>query len=72
MRVGIMGGTLDPVHSGHIFVARRAREVLKLDRVMLLPAGDPPHKDPPTSQADRMEMARLAAAGCAGAFASGG
>ena len=69
MRVGIMGGTLDPVHSGHMFVARRAREILKLDRVMLLPAGDPPHKDPPTSQADRMEMARLAAAGCEGAFA---
>ena len=69
MRVGIMGGTLDPVHSGHVLVARKARELLKLDRVMLLPAGDPPHKAPPTPKADRMEMARLAASECEGLFA---
>ena len=69
MRVGIMGGTLDPVHSGHVLVASRARELLGLDRVMLLPAGDPPHKAPPTPKADRMEMARLAAAECEGLFA---
>ena len=69
MRVGIMGGTLDPVHSGHVFVAGKAMELLGLDRVMLLPAGDPPHKTPPTPKADRMEMARLAAAGCDGLFA---
>ena len=69
MRVGIMGGTLDPVHSGHVYVARMARELLRLDRVMLLPAGDPPHKAPPTPKADRMEMARLAANECGGLFA---
>ena len=64
-----MGGTLDPVHSGHVFVAHRARELLRLDRVMLLPAGDPPHKVPPTPKEDRMEMARIAASGCEGLFA---
>ena len=61
MRIGIMGGTLDPVHVGHIQVAELARKCLDLDRVMLLPAGDPPHKLPPTSKEDRLEMARLAA-----------
>ena len=69
MRVGIMGGTLDPVHSGHVLVARKAKELLKLDSVMLLPAGDPPHKAPPTPKEDRMEMARLAASECEGLFA---
>ena len=71
MQVGIMGGTLDPVHIGHIQVAQRARGYLNLDRVMLLPAGDPPHKIPPTSKEDRLEMARLAAQDCEGIFACG-
>lgn len=72
MRVGIMGGTLDPVHNGHILLARAALEALCLDRVMLLPAGDPPHKLPPASKEDRMQMARCAArAGGAGIFACG-
>ena len=72
MRVGIMGGTLDPVHNGHILLARAALEALHLDRVMLLPAGDPPHKLPPASKEDRMQMARLAArAGGGGLFACG-
>lgn len=61
MRVGIMGGTLDPIHNGHIQVARAALDLLKLDRVMLLPAGDPPHKKRLTSPKDRFEMVRLAA-----------
>ena len=69
MRVGIMGGTFDPVHCGHVFVARRAMELLGLDRVMLLPAGDPPHKAAPISKCDRMEMTRLAASECEGLFA---
>ena len=47
MRVGIMGGTLDPVHSGHVQIAKAAIDALGLDRMMLLPAGDPPHKTNP-------------------------
>lgn len=61
MRVGIMGGTLDPVHNGHIQVAKAALELLGLDSVMLLPAGDPPHKSNPISKQDRFEMVCLAA-----------
>ena len=42
--VGILGGTFDPVHRGHIALARHARAVLGLDGVLLLPCADPPHK----------------------------
>lgn len=71
MRIGIMGGTLDPVHNGHIQLALAARTMLNLDRVMLLPAGDPPHKLPPSAKEDRLRMAQLAAAEAEGLFASG-
>lgn len=71
MRVGIMGGTLDPVHNGHIQVAKAALEALQLDSVMLLPAGDPPHKSHPTSKKDRFEMVRLAAREVKGLFPCG-
>ena len=40
-RVGILGGTFDPVHYGHLAAARGAAQVLKLDRLLLVPAGDP-------------------------------
>lgn len=69
MRIGIMGGTLDPVHNGHLQLAQAARELLHLDRIMLLPAGDPPHKHRTTLKSDRMQMAQLAAASCEGVFA---
>lgn len=69
MRIGIMGGTLDPVHLGHLAIARTAMEQLMLDGVMLLPAGDPPHKGNLAPKEDRLEMARLAAAELNGAFA---
>ncbi len=70
MRIGIMGGTLDPVHCGHIQIAQAAMRALQLDRVMLLPAGDPPHKQHPTLKSDRMQMAFLAADETPGMFAS--
>ena len=63
MRIGIMGGTLDPVHNGHLQIARRVRAEMGLDGVMLLPAGDPPHKRRRSDKLDRLEMARRAAAG---------
>lgn len=70
MRIGIMGGTLDPVHIGHIQIAQAAMRALKLDRVMLLPAGDPPHKQHPTQKSDRMRMAELALVAVPAMFAS--
>ena len=61
MKVGILGGTFDPVHNGHIEIARSAMDELGLDRVALMPSGDPPHKPRTTQRADRLEMARIAA-----------
>ena len=63
--IGIMGGTFDPIHLGHLAVAEEAREALVLDRVVFVPAGQPPHKLPGsvTPVRDRVAMVELAIAG---------
>lgn len=62
-RVGILGGTFDPVHNGHLAVARAAKERLVLDKVFLVPAFAPPHKgDAKAPGRDRLAMVRLAVA----------
>lgn len=43
-RVGIMGGTFDPIHIGHLILAECAYEQFQLDTVLFLPSGNPPHK----------------------------
>lgn len=43
-RLGILGGTFDPIHIGHLILAEEARDLLGLDQVLLAPAADPPHK----------------------------
>lgn len=65
-RIGIFGGTFDPVHYGHLLLAETCREQLNLDSVVLLPAGSPPHKsDSDISPAShRLEMLKLAVSGC--------
>ena len=63
MRVGIYGGTFNPPHLGHLAAARTAFELLKLDKLYLIPAAVPPHKPlPPGSPdaAERLELTRLA------------
>lgn len=45
MRVGILGGTFDPIHRGHLHLAREARRKLRLDKVLIIPAFIPPHKE---------------------------
>lgn len=60
MRLGIMGGTFDPIHLGHLHVARVALREAALDSVLFLPDGDPPHKQPGASGADRLKMTQLA------------
>ena len=63
-RVGLLGGTFDPIHLGHLQAAEAARDCAALDEVLLVPAGKPPHKrDTRASAAERLEMSRLAAAG---------
>jgi nicotinate-nucleotide adenylyltransferase len=42
--IGVMGGTFDPIHVGHLVIAEWAREALALDRMLFVPAGQPPHK----------------------------
>ncbi len=69
MRIGIMGGTFDPIHVGHIGISVQTMQALSLDKVMLLPDGDPPHKRA-TSKYDRLEMCRLAALGHENLFVS--
>ena len=65
MRLGIFGGTFDPVHNGHLLLAEQCREQCRLDQVWFIPAGVPPHKLARTiaSGKARAEMLELAVAG---------
>ncbi|MBI2781139.1 MAG: nicotinate-nucleotide adenylyltransferase [Chloroflexi bacterium] len=51
--VGVMGGTFDPIHMGHLVIAETAREALSLDTMLFVPAGTPPHK--PASEVTAVE-----------------
>ena len=64
-RIGIFGGTFDPIHLGHLIVARQAAEKLGLDQVVFIPAGQPPHKggEKLSPARDRYQMVRLAVRG---------
>ena len=65
MRLGIFGGTFDPVHYGHLILAEQCREQCRLDEVWFVPAAQPPHKlnSTITSAKDRCEMIGFAIAG---------
>ena len=56
MKIGIMGGSFDPVHIGHIDMAQKCMEEFLLDKIMFLPLGDPPHKKNITDKEIRIEM----------------
>ncbi|MFQ5329835.1 MAG: nicotinate-nucleotide adenylyltransferase [Thermodesulfobacteriota bacterium] len=62
MTVAIMGGTFNPVHYGHLRVAEEVRELLNVDKIIFIPAFNPPHKDDDSfiSSEHRIEMVRLA------------
>ena len=64
MNVGILGGTFDPIHYGHLVAGEEARCALGLERILFVPAAKPPHKlEYPVSPAEvRLEMVRLAIA----------
>lgn len=62
-RIGIMGGTFNPIHSGHLIIAQSALECLHLDKVLFMPSGNPPHKQNVTDSCVRAEMVKLAIEG---------
>lgn len=64
MRIGIYGGTFNPIHRGHLTAARAAADALGLEKVLLIPDSLPPHKELPAGSAtgeDRLAMCRLTA-----------
>ena len=65
MKLAIFGGTFDPIHEGHLALAREAAVRFHLDRVLFVPAAHPPHKEGVTHApyADRVRMAELACQG---------
>lgn len=64
-RIGVFGGTFDPIHVGHLIAAEILRHTLRLEQVIFLPAGRPPHKPSQVlaPDADRVAMLKLALAG---------
>lgn len=62
MRLGLFGGTFDPIHNAHLTVAKEAADVFGLDQVLFVPAANPPHKSESTgaSYEDRFRMVELA------------
>ena len=62
MRTALFGGTFDPIHRAHLTVAAEAAKRFSLDRVLFIPAGNPPHKNTGTSYPDRFKMVELACA----------
>jgi nicotinate-nucleotide adenylyltransferase len=65
--LGVLGGTFDPIHVGHLELAREVRAALALRAIRLVPAGDPPHRAAPAaSAAHRLAMVELAVQDCPG------
>ena len=65
MKIGIMGGTFDPIHNGHLMLGHAAYESFSLDQIWFMPNGNPPHKKSETIKStaeDRMKMTSLAIA----------
>ena len=71
MRIGILGGSFNPPHNGHIYIAREVRRRFSLDRVLFMVAGDPPHKSIAfgVDAKERFELTRAALAGEEGLIA---
>jgi len=70
-RIGVIGGTFDPIHNGHLLLARFALEEIPLDEVLFIPAADPPLKPGAFAPADeRLDMVELAVEGLADFSAS--
>ncbi len=67
MKIGVFGGTFNPVHLGHVNLAKNFKSELKLDKLLIIPTGTPPHKEAKNdvSNDDRLNMCRIAFDGIA-------
>lgn len=72
MNIGIYGGTFDPPHIGHVTAARAAMEVLGLDKLVLVPDAQPPHKGAAGGRRRAAAAVRHGGAGHSGAGEAGG
>ena len=63
MKRAIFGGTFDPIHKAHLVIAREAADAFGLDEVLMIPAGNPPHKSAGTPYEQRYRMVELACSG---------
>jgi nicotinate-nucleotide adenylyltransferase len=65
MKIGLLGGTFNPIHLGHLRAAEEIREILALEKIYFIPSAMPPHKDSSdvTSPTDRLKMVELATQG---------
>ena len=66
MKIGIMGGTFDPIHNGHLMLGEYAYKEFQLDQIWFMPNGNPPHKSNDTIESqtqNRVEMVKRAIAG---------
>jgi nicotinate-nucleotide adenylyltransferase len=72
-RIGILGGSFNPIHAGHMRMAVEVREAINLERVLLMPASEPPHKpgEGMLPFAHRLRLVELAVRGVTGLSASG-
>ena len=68
MRIGLFGGTFDPIHRGHLQAASEVKKSYHLDQIIIIPAALPPHKTPMSvaNADDRLEMIKLAISGISG------
>jgi len=68
MRIGLIGGSFDPIHNGHLVLAEQVREKLSLDHVVFIPSGNPPHKSKEAMTANAYRYAMVEAAIADNAF----
>ena len=62
MRIGLFGGTFDPIHIGHLIIAETLKDAFPLDRILFIPAAVPPHKDATELTASRLRVEMVEAA----------